>query len=557
MATSHNQGLRQSTVNRAAACTLLLITGLLIFSVWMVNGAINQETAAFERQAQFKALAIELNGASDLLTDEARKYSANGDRAHLDKYWREITETRTRDKVVARLRELGAGSDELALVDEAKAKSDALVQTESRSQRLMLEAAGVKPDEMPPAIAQFTLAPTDRALSPLAKREIARSIMFDAKYDQDKSVIAEPISKFETLMNGRAEQAVRDAQQSTKTSVQVLIGLAVLLPLAMGAVVYLYASKVGKIVVRYTDALRGRDQNDLTFRLEAAGTRELHALGGAFNDELDRTLHLVQAVAGNSETLASSSHELSVTSEQVATSADQASDQAGLVSAAAEQVSRNVQTVAAGAEEMGASIREIAQNANEAARVGHDAATVATATTEAVAKLGASSVEIGNVIKVITSIAEQTNLLALNATIEAARAGETGKGFAVVANEVKELAHETAKATEDISRRIGAIQGDTQVAVAAIEQITQVIGRINDYQTTIASAVEEQSATTNEMNRGVSEAATGSGHIAENISGVAMATQTAAAGIAEAKRATAELARMSGELQRLIADYRY
>jgi methyl-accepting chemotaxis protein len=189
--------------------------------------------------------------------------------------------------------------------------------------------------------------------------------------------------------------------------------------------------------------------------------------------------------------------------------------------------------------------------------VGGSAVTLASATNGTVAKLGESSLEIGNVIKVITSIAEQTNLLALNATIEAARAGEAGKGFAVVATEVKDLAQETARATEEISRRVQAIQSDAQGAVDAIAEITQVIGRINDYQTTIASAVEQQAATTNEITRSVSDAATGSTEIADTISGVAQASQTASAGIEEAKRATAELARMGAELQTLVGQYRY
>ena len=197
-------------------------------------------------------------------------------------------------------------------------------------------------------------------------------------------------------------------------------------------------------------------------------------------------------MARSAQALGGSSEELTSVSTTIAASAEQASAQANVVSAAAEQVSRNVQTVATGAEEMGASIREIAQNANEAARVAGTAVEVAHATNETVCKLGASSREIGEVVKVITSIAEQTNLLALNATIEAARAGEAGKGFAVVANEVKDLAQETAKATENISRMIEAIQGDTAGAVEAIGQISAVIGQINDYQTTIASAVEEQ-----------------------------------------------------------------
>jgi methyl-accepting chemotaxis protein len=174
-----------------------------------------------------------------------------------------------------------------------------------------------------------------------------------------------------------------------------------------------------------------------------------------------------------------------------------------------------------------------------------------------VTKLGESSREIGDVVKVITSIAEQTNLLALNATIEAARAGEAGKGFAVVANEVKELAQETAKATEDIARRVEAIQGDTEGAVAAIGRISEVIGQINDYQLTIASAVEEQTATTSEMSRSVGEAADGSGQIAANIGGVSGAADATSQALGQTRTAVDELSRMASDLRTAVSRFSY
>lgn len=268
--------------------------------------------------------------------------------------------------------------------------------------------------------------------------------------------------------------------------------------------------------------------------------------------DITRLKQVEAALENTVQTLASAAQELTSVSQQMASNSEETAAQASVVSAAAEQVSRNVETVASAAEEMGASIQEIAKNANEAARVATAAVKVADKTNATVSKLGESSVEIGNVIKVITSIAQQTNLLALNATIEAARAGEAGKGFAVVANEVKELAKQTAKATEDIGGKIEAIQADTQSAVDAIGQIGMIIGQINDMQSTIASAVEQQTATTAEISRNVGEAALGSREIAQNVMGVAQAAHSTTAGAANTKSAAEELARMAVELQHLV-----
>lgn len=268
--------------------------------------------------------------------------------------------------------------------------------------------------------------------------------------------------------------------------------------------------------------------------------------------DVTQRVKTAQEVAKISEGLANASSGLTATSQQMSASAQETSAQANRVSASAHQVSANLQTVATGSEEMSASIREIAKNAHESARVANGAVKATEETNAIVSKLGDSSEEIGQVIKVITSIAQQTNLLALNATIEAARAGEAGKGFAVVANEVKELAKQTAKATEDISRKIEAIQDDTKNAVAAIGEISGVIKHVNDISNTIATAVEEQNATTNEMARNVGEAAKGSGEITSNVAGVAEAAQSTTQGANDCLKAAQSLTKMSVDLRDLV-----
>ena len=363
-----------------------------------------------------------------------------------------------------------------------------------------------------------------------------------------------------TLLDAEAKSAEAKAAAGTATykSARTLVIAILLVGLAVALALGLY---IARLIVRplrkVSDVLAKMAEGDLTQSAGVDSNDEVGQMAKALDVATSSMRDAISAMAESATTLSASSEELSAVSGQIASSADETSAQSGVVSAAAEQVSRNVQTVATGAEEMGASIREIAQNANEAARVAASAMQAAETTNATVAKLGESSIEIGNVIKVITSIAEQTNLLALNATIEAARAGEAGKGFAVVANEVKDLAQETAKATEDIGRRVEAIQGDTRGAVEAIGEISAIIGRINDYQTTIASAVEEQTATTNEMSRNVAEAATGSNEIAQNIIGVAAAAQTTSAGVTQSQGAAQELAKLSTELQHLVGQFRY
>ena len=255
------------------------------------------------------------------------------------------------------------------------------------------------------------------------------------------------------------------------------------------------------------------------------------------------------------EALAAASEELQVVSIQMGSNATETSAQVVRVTEGSINVSSNVATVATGAEEMSASIKEIARSAADAVRVASEAVHAAQSTNATISQLGVSSAEIGQIVKDITAIAQQTNLLALNATIEAARAGEAGKGFAVVANEVKELAKATAKATEDIAKKVEAIQGDTKDSINAIDGITMIINQIAEFQNTIASAVEEQAATTNEMAHSVSDASTGTNEITSNMRGVAAAAESTARGATESQRSATELARMAAELRALVGQF--
>ncbi|MFI5495112.1 methyl-accepting chemotaxis protein [Actinoplanes sp. NPDC051859] len=296
---------------------------------------------------------------------------------------------------------------------------------------------------------------------------------------------------------------------------------------------------------------------DLTVSTGLTSRDETGRLGQAVDAMSADLRSTVRALAESADTLADASSQLSATSGSLAAGAADTAAEAARASGAVAQVSDHVQGVASGAVEMDAAIGEIARSASAAAEFGVEAVKAVEASSATVAELGVSSAEIGDVVKVITSIAEQTNLLALNATIEAARAGEMGKGFAVVAGEVKDLAQETARATQDIIARVNSIQGTSQAAVQAINRIRDVVTEIDAYQSTISAAVEEQSATSREMSRGVSETVNGATEIAAAVRGVADAARTTDAGVDQARTAASELAAMSGGLRDLVGRFRY
>jgi methyl-accepting chemotaxis protein len=271
---------------------------------------------------------------------------------------------------------------------------------------------------------------------------------------------------------------------------------------------------------------------------------------------LDNFRHSILTFSQSAESLTSTSQELHSVGQRMSGNAEETAAQARLLSGSASDVSTSLQTVAASSEEMTASIREIAVNASEAASIALSAVSIGEETTALMSRLGGSSQEIGDVIKVITSIAQQTNLLALNATIESARAGEAGKGFAVVANEVKELAKATASSTEDIGGKVVAIQADTKSAIEAIEKMVGVIANISQISSTIAAAVEQQTAATNEIGRYVNEAACGSDAIAKSITRTADVAQNTTEGADESLRTAQQLGQMAADFQGLVVRFK-
>jgi methyl-accepting chemotaxis protein len=354
-----------------------------------------------------------------------------------------------------------------------------------------------------------------------------------------------------------SDLAALDERLSRYLGVTLLV-LAVAGLVAFVIAVYLrrwISEPLQRVCARLEDIAQG--EGDLTQRIESEAKDEVGDLARWFNTFIDAQRGRVLAVAQTSRLLGASSDQLATVSEQMSANAEETSTQANVVSNASEQVSGKLQRVATAAEQLHASIREIAKSAVEAAQVAGSAVNEAETAGSTVARLGESGQWIGDVVRVINSIAEQTNLLALNATIEAARAGDAGKGFAVVANEVKELAKETAAATEDIGLKIKTIQEDTRAAVDAIERIRKVINRISDIQNTIATAVEEQTATTNEIGKNVLMAAGNSGEIAQSIGGVAEAARMTASGAHETRKAATELTKMAAELEQIVGRFRY
>ena len=376
-----------------------------------------------------------------------------------------------------------------------------------------------------------------------------------------RAALREGTDGLQVYLTRLAAQSDAD-QKAFIAHVQTIIAGLLLFGIVTGFVIgFIMVRKISNSLTRLVHMIQdiAEGEGDVTKRLEVAGAfgnDELGEVSRLFNLFMDKLQEILRGVVAHTQKLAAASQQLLVASQQITANSGETAVQSNSVSQAAQQVTQALQSLSTGAGEMTSTIQNIAANANEAAKVAGSAVSAAEAANATVAQLGQSSAEIGQVLKVITSIAEQTNLLALNATIEAARAGEAGKGFAVVANEVKELAKQTATATEDIGRKIIAIQAATKGAVAAIGTVSGVINQIDDISATIATAVEEQSATTNEMTRNASEAASGAGDISVSIGGVAHAAEGTLSRAQESQKAAEELTSIAAQLGSLMQQFK-
>jgi methyl-accepting chemotaxis protein len=343
------------------------------------------------------------------------------------------------------------------------------------------------------------------------------------------------------------------------------------------------AAPLGVAVAHLGEIARGDLSQDARPELQARGD-EIGALARGLHTTVSALRKMIQEIAGGVQVLSSSSTELMTSSTDMTSGSHQASSKAHSVAAAAEQMSANVVSVASGmeqtstnlgsvataTEQMTATIGEIAGNSEKARRITEDATRQATSISEQMNRLGEAAQQIGKVTETITEISSQTNLLALNATIEAARAGSAGKGFAVVANEIKELAKQTAAATEDIKSRIAGVQSSTAGGIAEIGKVTQVIHEVSDIVASIAAAIEEQSTVTKDIARNIAEASSGvrdankrvaetsqaTGDIAREIEGVDQAAGHMAEGSEQVKTSAGELSRVAEQLQTTVRQFR-
>lgn len=549
-------GIRQATIIVSAAALILVLAGALFYCAFDASRAVERVEETAMRTIELRSAVRQLRDASDLLTREARAFAVSGDTRHVRKYWKEIEETKNRQDAMARFDKLKVSGKPSELLDTAIRRSNALVFTETRAMRLRFESLGVEASKIPSVVRRYRLSDGEKTMDAEQMAAASREIMFDADYEAAKEEILEPLIELSEYIDRMSRNQMVEAHERVHSSMSWVVIIAGISALSILGVFWIFQIMVSRVICRYSRTISKHDPNDLRFRLSPQGTVELKWLAQSFNRSSQAMHDALMNVSSQSievAKVATMIHEVNACVEnQVGTSLKEvsASNKAGV------EVSGHVASVAAATEQFRSSIQEIASSSTEAARVATEAVQTSSKVQASFDHLSSSSDAIGKVVRLIASIAEQTNLLALNATIEAARAGESGKGFAVVASEVKDLAQQTANATEEISESITQIQNDVGNARAGVDDVNHVIERIHDIQTSIASAVEEQASVTTEIARSANLASETSIKISESISVVEKSVQGTSDSASRSSQAGAEIDKVAHSLEVLVSSFK-
>ncbi|HEU4962609.1 MAG TPA: HAMP domain-containing methyl-accepting chemotaxis protein [Bacilli bacterium] len=557
--------MKISTLLKLTGTITILLSALTVGSLFLLEQSFNDQIDTRERQIEFKQLGLDLENASNYLTNEARAYVQFGDKSHYDNYWKEVNETKTRDRVVKRLKELHAPQAELDLIETAKQNSDALVKTEEAAMNAV-EAGDF---------------------------DKARQLMFDENYESNKDIITAPVKKFQQLMNDRAQKETEAAIAKTQT-LMVYIHTFVAITLLSTMVTFFLLFRKLKPLTRLTQVADSVARGDLSvdnINVRDKQKDEIATLSRSVNGMVDNLRGLIYQVNDTAMQVASSSEELLASAESTAQSTEQITSTIQEMASGAETQVHSAEESLVSMNEMAVGIQRIAETSSTVSETSLETAEQAErgnqsiqraviqmgsirdasdSTASVIRLLDERSKEIGQIVEAITGIANQTNLLALNAAIEAARAGEHGRGFAVVADEVRKLAEQSEQSAAQISTLILEIQQETSQAVISMDRSSEEVDAgltlVNEageaFQMIVAAAqvvadqIQDISASSQQMSAGsqqVTATVEELTRIARNSAGhsqqVAASTEEQLALMEEINASCSQLADMAQELQ--------
>jgi len=562
--------MRLSTLIRCVSGVLVVLLSMTVLVNYLLYVSHEEELQAMDRRQELKQLGIDLANASDYLTNQAREYVQFGEKVHFDNYWREVNETKTRDRVVKRLQELNAPQEELDLIEKAKQNSDALVQTEEAAMKAV-EAKDF---------------------------ETARRLMFDVQYEANKMIIMEPINEFQNKMNERAKREAVAASERTVLMIN-LITIAVVVVMITAVITFYLLIKRMKPLTELTAVANRISKGDLTVdAVEVKSQDEVSVLAHAINGMVDNLRELIQKINSASLQVASSSQALLASAESTSQTTEGAAMTIQELASGSEAQVRSSEESLVSMEEMAQGIQRIAATSALVSEASLESATEAEQgnrsirlaiqqmnainvsthnTQDVIATLDNRSKEIGQIVGVITGIAAQTNLLALNAAIEAARAGEHGRGFAVVADEVRKLAEQSEISAGQITALIEEMQADASKAVEtmavgasevgsglrvvneagdAFQKIVVSARHVSEQIQEISAATEELSAGSEEVTASVDELTTIAKNSFSQSQQVAEASEQQLAVIQDITASVATLSQIAQELQETVSRFK-